>query len=109
MAMPVEAFGARAPAVPAAHEMVSEKLMSAPPNWPASRQLISPPGTVTARAAEKVLQGAVRLQGLASSPVPETQVRASCARADEAARSGNASAMMASENAALRMMVIPLA
>src|SRR5262245_30270934 len=44
-----------------------------------SRQLISPPGAVFEIAPAKVLQGAVRLQGLASSPTPETQVRVACA------------------------------
>src|SRR4051794_6849121 len=39
-----------------------------PPNPPGSRQLISPPAAVLEIAPAKVLQGAVRLQGLASSP-----------------------------------------
>jgi hypothetical protein len=34
-------------------------------------------------APAKVLQGAVREQGLASSPTPETQVRVACAWANE--------------------------
>src|SRR5260221_12338906 len=38
-------------------------------------QLISPAGAGLEMAPAKVLQGAVRLQGLASSPTPETQVR----------------------------------
>src|SRR5437879_3686667 len=92
------------PAVPAAQEMVSELLMMSGPKSPASRQLISPPAAVFERAPAKVLQGAVRLQGLASSPVPDTQVRASRACAGEAAKNGNASATMASESAGLRMM-----
>jgi hypothetical protein len=37
--------------------------------------LISPPEAVFEIAPAKVLQGAVRLHGLASSPTPETQVR----------------------------------
>jgi hypothetical protein len=38
-------------------------------------------------APAKVLQGAVRLQGLTSSPTPETHVRVACAcAADETAR-----------------------
>src|SRR5690348_14683034 len=45
------------------------------PKPPGSRQLISPPGAVLEIAPAKVLHGAVRLHGLASSPTPETQVR----------------------------------
>src|SRR5687767_7690765 len=45
------------------------------PKPPGSRTLISPPVAVFVWAPAKVLQGAVRLQGLTSSPVPETQVR----------------------------------
>jgi len=51
------------------------------PKPPGSRQLISPPAAVFEIAPAKVLQGAVRLQGLASSPTPETQVRVACALA----------------------------
>src|SRR5579871_2782194 len=40
-----------------------------------SRQLISPEAAVFEIAPAKVLQGAVRLQGFASSPTPDTQVR----------------------------------
>jgi hypothetical protein len=36
--------------------------------------LISPPSAVLEIAPAKVLHGAVRLQGLASSPTPETHV-----------------------------------
>src|SRR3954451_4331510 len=49
------------------------------PKPPGSRQLISPPAAVFEMAPAKVLQGAVRLQGLTSSPTPETQVRVACA------------------------------
>jgi hypothetical protein len=45
------------------------------PNPPGSRQLISPLMKVLLMAPAKVLHGAVRLHGLASSPTPETQVR----------------------------------
>src|ERR1700730_2483046 len=44
------------------------------PKPPGSRTLISPPAAVLEIAPAKVLQGAVRLPGLASSPTPETQV-----------------------------------
>src|SRR5690349_9260123 len=49
------------------------------PNPPRSKQLISPPAAVLEMAPAKVLHGAERLHGLASSPRPETQVRLACA------------------------------
>src|SRR5712691_12587880 len=49
------------------------------PNPPGSRTLISPAGAVFEIAPANVLQGAVRLHGLASLPTPETQVRVACA------------------------------
>src|SRR5687767_14491511 len=52
-----------------------------PPKPPGSKQLISPPAAVFEIAPANVLQGAVRLQGFASSPTPETQVRVACAEA----------------------------
>jgi hypothetical protein len=45
------------------------------PNLPGSSASISPPALVFEMAPANVLQGAVRLQGLASSPTPETHVR----------------------------------
>jgi hypothetical protein len=45
------------------------------PKPPGSSASISPPGAVFEMAPGKVLHGAVRLHGLASSPTPETQVR----------------------------------
>jgi hypothetical protein len=39
---------------------------------------ISPPAAVFEIAPAKVLHGAVRLQGFASSPTPETHVRLAC-------------------------------
>src|SRR5712691_2727083 len=50
-------------------------VMVTAPNPPGSRASISPPGAVLEMAPAQVLQGAVRLQGLTSSPTPETQVR----------------------------------
>ncbi|MEI9964267.1 MAG: hypothetical protein WDM92_05790 [Caulobacteraceae bacterium] len=44
------------------------------PKPPGSSVSISPPAAVLEIAPAKVLQGAVRLQGLASSPTPEIQV-----------------------------------
>ena len=49
-------------------------VMVRPPQPSGSRQLISPPFAVLEMAPAKVLQGAVRLHGLASSPTPHTQV-----------------------------------
>src|SRR5205823_6730923 len=54
------------------------------PKPPGSRASISPQSAVLEIAPAKVLQGAVRLQGLASSPTPDTQVRVACAWANEA-------------------------
>jgi len=45
------------------------------PKPPGSSTLISPAAAVFEMAPANVLQGAVRLHGLASSPTPETQVR----------------------------------
>ena len=55
--------------------IASDLVMVTPPKPPGSRQLISPPAAVLEMAPAKVLQGAVRLHGLASSPTPETHVR----------------------------------
>src|SRR3954465_5765820 len=52
------------------------------PKPPGSRQLISPPAAVFEIAPAKVLHGAVRLQGLTSSPTPDTHVLVACAEAD---------------------------
>src|SRR5256714_15148447 len=54
------------------------------PKPPGSRQSISPLSAVFEIAPAKVLQGAVRLHGLTSSPTPDTQVRVACAWAIEA-------------------------
>src|SRR6516165_1283538 len=85
------------PAVPASQEMMIDLVMVTAPNPPGSRQLISPNGAVFEMAPAKVLQGAVRLQGLASSPTPETQVRVACAWAGTAKRQrpSNAPRMLA--------------
>src|SRR5688500_2946118 len=62
-------------------------VMVSPPKPPGSRQLISPAAAVLEIAPAKVLQGAVRLHGLASSPTPETHVRVACACAGAASMS----------------------
>ena len=67
------------PASKHSEEMVIALVMVTPPKPPGSRALISPPVAVLEIAPAKVLQGAVRLHGFASSPTPETQVRVACA------------------------------
>src|SRR5262245_19324485 len=77
------------PLVPAARiepnvpsqSMVIDLVMVMAPKPPGSRQLISPPAAVFEIAPAKVLHGAVRLHGLASSPTPDTHVRVACASA----------------------------
>src|SRR5256714_14522215 len=69
----------RTPAVPTSHETVMAFVIVRPPKPPGSIQLISPPAAVLEIAPAKVLHGAVRLHGLASSPTPDTQVRVACA------------------------------
>src|SRR5688500_9330236 len=71
-------------------------VMVTPPKPPGSRQLISPPAAVFEIAPAKVLQGAVRLHGLTSSPTPETHVRVAWALAGVAL----ITSAMANENAA---------
>src|SRR5882757_5185429 len=58
------------------------------PKPPGSRQLISPAVAVLEIAPANVLQGAVRLHGLTSSPTPETQVRVAWALAGADATNG---------------------
>ncbi|HLN40566.1 MAG TPA: hypothetical protein VK337_22490 [Xanthobacteraceae bacterium] len=56
------------------------------PKPPGSSASISPPAAVFEMAPAKVLHGAVRLHGLASSPTPEIQVRVAWACAGAIAR-----------------------
>src|SRR5438067_13784168 len=58
-------------------------VMVTTPKPPGSRTEISPLSAVFEIAPANVLQGAVRLHGLASSPTPETQVRVACANAPD--------------------------
>src|SRR5215813_5034891 len=74
----------RTPASKPTEVMLIDFVMVTAPKPPGSRTLISPPGAVLEMAPANVLQGAVRLQGLASSPTPDTQVRGACACANEA-------------------------
>src|ERR1700754_3122844 len=71
------------PNVPVQSRVIDLVMVTAPMP-PGSRQLISPPTAVLEIAPAKVLHGAVRLHGLASSPTPETQVRVAWACAGAA-------------------------
>src|SRR5438105_478070 len=71
--------------------MVIDLVIVTAPKPPGSSTLISPAGAVFEMAPAKVLQGAVRLQGFASSPMPETQVRVAWALAGEAVRAAKIS------------------
>jgi hypothetical protein len=64
--------------------MVMAFVIVTAPNPPGSKQLISPPAAVLEIAPAKVLHGAVRLHGLASSPTPDTHVRVAYACASGA-------------------------
>src|SRR4030095_2050490 len=70
-----------APFVPS---IVTDLVRVTAPKPPGSSASISPPAAVLEIAPANVLQGAVLLQGLTSSPTPETQVRVACAWAMEA-------------------------
>jgi hypothetical protein len=75
------------PAAPILQEIVIDLVMVTAPKPPGSRQLIWPLGAVFEMAPAKVLHGALRLHGLASSPTPETQLRVARASADVATKS----------------------
>src|SRR5215468_6013552 len=66
--------------------MVIDLVMVRLPKPPGSSASISPPLAVLEMAPAKVLHGAVRLHGLASSPTPETHVRVACALAGAPAK-----------------------
>src|SRR3954469_24079310 len=84
--------------------MVMDLVIVTVPKPPGSRQSISPLMKVLEIAPAKVLQGAVRLQGLTSSPTPETQVRVAWAWAGTEASNGVKNpAAMASK--AMRRMI----
>src|SRR5688500_17653557 len=74
-----EVPAARIPAsVPSPLSVIDFVIVTAP-KPPGSRAEISPLAAVLLMAPANVLHGAVRLQGFASSPTPETQVRVACA------------------------------
>jgi hypothetical protein len=62
------------------HEIVIDFVIVTAPKPPGSMQLMMPPAAVFEIAPAHVLHGAVRLQGLASSPTPDTQVRVAWAK-----------------------------
>src|SRR5688572_4641947 len=64
--------------------MLIDLVMVTAPKPPGSSTLISPAVAVLEMAPAKVLHGAVRLHGLASSPTPETHVRVAWAAAGPA-------------------------
>src|SRR6185369_13449 len=68
--------------VPVPSSVIDFVIVTAP-KPPGSRASISPQAAVLEMAPAQVLQGAVRLQGLASSPTPDTHVREACAWAIE--------------------------
>src|SRR6266566_8124380 len=69
--------------VPVPSSVIDLVIVTAP-KPPGSNASISPQAAVLEMAPAQVLQGAVRLQGLASSPTPDTQVRVACAWAIDA-------------------------
>src|SRR5262245_12916478 len=73
----------RTPARPDVPSIVIDFVIVSAPKPPGSSTSISPAGAVLEIAPAKVLHGAVRLQGLASSPTPETQVRVAWASTRE--------------------------
>src|ERR1041385_1576406 len=68
------------PSVPVQSIWIDFVIVTAP-NPPGSRQLMMPGLAVFEIAPAKVLHGAVRLHGLASSPTPDTHVRVAWALA----------------------------
>src|SRR5437763_7129891 len=74
MMMPCTADDRTLPIDPVQSIMIDFVIVTAP-NPPESRQLMMPGLAVFEIAPANVLQGAVRLHGLASSPTPDTHVR----------------------------------
>jgi len=88
---------------------VSDLVMVRLPKPPLSMQLISPPVAVLEIAPAKVLHGAVRLHGLASSPTPDTQVRVACACAGKLCMATASSVIrIADKSEVLLMRPLPL-
>src|SRR5882672_5532230 len=102
------------PVVPAARiptmqhpSMVTDLVIVTAPNPPGSRASISPSVAVLEMAPAKVLHGAVRLQGLASSPTPETHVRVAWAWASEGRRQTAEITAAAAAKRTLLMIQLP--
>src|SRR5580704_4807509 len=87
------------PASKATELIVIDLVMVTPPKPPGSSTLISPAGAVLEIAPAKVLHGAVRLHGLASSPTPETHVRVACAWASPGLNNATHASAAAARNA----------
>src|SRR3569623_2938891 len=88
------------PASVLSHRIVIDLVIGTVPNPPGSMQLISPPAAVFEIVPAKVLHGAVRLHGLASSPTPDTQVRVACA---EAGATNGTVPVITAKNIAIRL------
>src|SRR5437667_8157674 len=98
---------ARMPAVPPSHEIVTDLVMDRAPKLPASRQLISPNASVWLSAWKNVAHGKARVQGLASLPLPETQVRDAAAAGDVICVTKASAAVMRTRTIALDFMAFP--
>src|SRR5262245_4981064 len=85
--MPMAKPGVCMAAVTPMQRIEIDLVIATMPKSPESRQLISPPVKVFAKAPANVRQGDVRVQGLASLPEPETQLREFCAAAGSTCRS----------------------
>src|SRR5204863_7950028 len=81
-----------------APSMVIPVLIVTDPKPPGSVTSISPPAAVFEIAPANVLHGAVRLQGSASLPTPETHVRLAWAFADCVASAKDAAARVTRKN-----------
>src|SRR5262249_10640355 len=76
--------------VPVQSMVIDLPIVNPPPNSPASRQLMLPPGLVFARAPANVRHGAVMMHVLVSSPERETQDRSFSACAGRPLSTSNA-------------------
>src|SRR5262252_4226776 len=95
----------KTPAIwPPPPSIVIALVMVTAPKPPGSRALISPWGAVLEIAPANVLQGAVRLHGLASSPTPETQVRVACALAGRAPSASTVTALREKQTNSLKIL-----
>ena len=91
-------------AMPALPSIVIALVIVTAPKPPGSSVSISPPAAVFEIAPAKVLQGAVRLHGLTSSPTPDTHVRVACAAAGVAIAATNANVPRLRTNDVMRLL-----